>query len=61
MLRESGGEFGVGNVNEDVGNVTSNRVVRGELGGFSRTGRFELGKTGVGRGIGDGCVSDIST
>ena len=29
LLRESGGEFGVGNVSKDVGNVTYNRVVRG--------------------------------
>ena len=28
-LMESDGEFGVGNVGEDVGNVTFNRVVRG--------------------------------
>ena len=42
LLRESGGEFGVGNVGEDVGNVTFNRVVRGESGGFGRTGRSEL-------------------
>ena len=65
MLRESGGEFGVGNVSQDVGNVTFNRVVRGESGGFSRTGRSELGKTGVvsrwGGGIRDGCTNDIST
>ena len=56
MLRESGGKFGVGNVGEDVGNVTFNRVVRGESEGFSRTWRSKLGKTGVvsrwGRGLG---------
>ena len=28
LLRESGAEFGVGNVGEDVGNVTFNRGVR---------------------------------
>ena len=33
LLRESGGEFGVGNVGEDVGNVTFNWVVRAESGG----------------------------
>ena len=40
---ESGGEFGVRNVGKDVGNVP----FRGESGGFGRTGRSELGKTGV--------------
>ena len=47
LLRESGGEFGVGNVGEDVGDVTFNRVVRGKSGGFGRTGRSELGETGL--------------
>ena len=47
MLRESGGEFGVRNVGKVVGNVTFNRAVRGDSGGFGRTGRFELGKTGM--------------
>ena len=61
LLRESGGEFEVGNVSKDVGNVTFNRVIRGESGGFGRTGRSELGKTGVVSRIGDGCASDIST
>ena len=34
------GEFEVGNVGKDVGNVTFDRAVRGEVGGgFYRTGK----------------------
>ena len=35
-LKESGGEFGVRNVGEDVRNVTFNRAVKGKLGGGIR-------------------------
>ena len=38
LLRESGGQFGVGNVGKDVGNVTFNRVVRGSRGGSAELG-----------------------
>ena len=55
---ESGGEFGVGNVGEDVGNSI------GWSGGFGGTRTSELGKTVVvirGKGDWNGCASDIST
>ena len=45
-LRESGGEFMVGNVSKDVGNVMFNRVVRGELGGSAELGGMNLERLG---------------
>ena len=46
LLRESGGEFGVGNVGEDVGDVTFNRVVRDKSGDSAELGSLNLVKLG---------------
>ena len=57
LLWKCGGEFGVGNVGKDVGNVMFDKVIRREMGGreVKGAGKSELGKTGVvilgGRGL----------